>query len=131
MRNLIRSGLAILVALSAPTAQAVVTGDVFMSGNYLYERCTSQHADMQMECLGYVLGIADAISQANAFAEETAAPDAAHLGGWKACIPVVGVVGGQLVDIVKRYLTKHPEKRHLAAVSLVAGAFQEAFPCKP
>jgi hypothetical protein len=30
--------------------------------------------------------------------------------------------------VTLKFLTRHPEKRHMTAVSLVAAAFEEAFP---
>jgi hypothetical protein len=34
----------------------------------------------------------------------------------------------QLLDVTTRYLSAHPEERHLSAFSLVAKALAEAFP---
>jgi hypothetical protein len=38
------------------------------------------------------------------------------------------VEAGQIFDVVKNYLEKHPEKRHQSASSLVMMALKEAFP---
>jgi hypothetical protein len=50
------------------------------------------------------------------------------VAGWRACFPG-GVTHGQLRDIILKFLDNHPEKLHLAAASLAAHAFAEAFPC--
>lgn len=36
----------------------------------------------------------------------------------------------QVVDVVKQYLLKHPEERHLPAGALIGFALTDAFPCK-
>jgi hypothetical protein len=51
------------------------------------------------------------------------------LFGFKACLPVNSSLE-QSRDVVVRFLRAHPELRHLVAVSLVARALAEAFPCK-
>ena len=50
-------------------------------------------------------------------------------GGDRACVDE-GVLNSQISDVVKRYLTQFPEKRHHEAASLVLAAVQEAFPCE-
>jgi hypothetical protein len=69
-------------------------------------------------CAGFVVGIADAMSNVTGVL------------GRRACIPLPAVPRGQVIDVVKRYLEQHPETRHDSAVSLVAQALSEAFPCK-
>ena len=51
------------------------------------------------------------------------------LNGWTACVPPNQVTREQVKDIAVQFLVKHPELRHLTAVSLVASALHEAFPC--
>lgn len=46
------------------------------------------------------------------------------------CTPA-NVTNGQTQDVVKNYLTRHPELRHKPAALLVSQAFVEAFPCRP
>ncbi len=46
----------------------------------------------------------------------------------KACFPNE-VERGQLVAIVKKYLSKHPEQLHDAGLAIVALALAQAFPC--
>jgi hypothetical protein len=45
------------------------------------------------------------------------------------CIPG-GVIPGQLMEIVKRYLEQNPDKRHLAAPVLINMALNKNFPCR-
>ncbi|UCD69807.1 MAG: hypothetical protein JSW48_07125 [Betaproteobacteria bacterium] len=39
------------------------------------------------------------------------------------------LTGGQIFDVVIKYLEEHPEQHHLSGSGLVAGSVQEAFPC--
>jgi Rap1a immunity proteins len=97
---------AILVVPASAAAQ-------FMDGNRLYARLQAgKRSDGVVEAAiatGYVTGVADAYPN---------------------CIPA-GVTVGQLVDIALQYLEDHPEKRQLPAVTLVATAISEKFPCAP
>jgi hypothetical protein len=83
------------------------------SGNALYVACS--HGNVHF-CAGYIAAIDDA-----------ARDDA--LSGHRAC-PPPGMPLGQEIDVVKRFLTAHPEKRHFSASSLVIDALAEAFPCR-
>jgi hypothetical protein len=98
-----------LASLPAPAARAA-----FYSGNDLWAQCSGDNIVQAALCLGFVAGIADAMSVAAS----------------KACFPS-GVNAGQAVDVVKLFLGQHPERRHEAAVFLVAQALSETFPCKP
>jgi hypothetical protein len=51
------------------------------------------------------------------------------IAGWTACIPE-GVAKRQIVDVVTKHLRERPQDRHLTAVSIVAEALAEAFPCR-
>lgn len=64
-----------------------------------------------MPCIrgtGYVWGVADAL--------------------WFPGAYPAGVTYPQIVDVVKAYLSNHPEKRHQVAANLVIEAIAEAFP---
>lgn len=69
-------------------------------------------------CLGFIEGVSDT-TQALQIEDN-------------ACyflFPAGPVRADQLVDIVRRYLADHPEKRQLNAATLVINALQTAWPC--
>jgi len=88
----------------------------FYTGNQLLEDCTSRSVSKRNVCSGYVMAIADAM-------EEN------RINGWRTCRPT-GMMSLQLRDVVIRHLRKSPQHRHHTASSLVAEAFQKAWPCK-
>jgi hypothetical protein len=107
-----------LVAMATAVAMACLptaaeTATSFYSGNALWNECSGDNAFQSGLCMGFVAGISDAMS----------------IAAIKACFPP-GVTVGQTADVVKRFLGQHPERRHEAAVFLVAAALAEAFPCK-
>jgi hypothetical protein len=104
-------GVAALGWAGAASAQRVSLTD----GNRLMGYCLSKTPGA---CDAYISGVADAIALLSK-GPSTAA----------ACIPT-SVSGGQLHDVVVKYLKAHPEKRELKAGSLTISAFSEAFPCK-
>lgn len=54
--------------------------------------------------------------------------DSGHLKGYRSCIPK-GVTKGQLQDVVKKHLAKHPEQLEYIGYQVVVVALVEAFPC--
>ena len=108
-RNLIT---AVLVAVSLTTqAQA-------SRGNELHKTCQTDLSNSEYAvfnsgfCLGYISGAHEA------------------LGGPPLTCEPDGVNRNQIVDIVKKYLVEHPEKRHEHSVKLIMEALENAFPCK-
>jgi Rap1a immunity proteins len=85
----------------------------FFSGNELLDNYCTPVGDT---CRGYIAGVADALNLGNA------------LAGQRACWPK-GVSVQQLTDIAVTYLRAHANRRHYSAVSQVAAAIAEAFPC--
>lgn len=84
----------------------------FFGGNALFDACSDDGSDYHAgQCLGYVTGVFDSFD------------------GRYVCAPK-SVTAGQATDIVVKYLTDHPEKRHELASFLVASALMDAFPCK-
>jgi Rap1a immunity proteins len=81
----------------------------FYDGNQLHTLCIAQNSF----CSGYVAGIADVLQNQNAN---------------NLCIPKNATVG-QITDVVKKYLTDHPEMRHFSGFSIVFVALETAFPC--
>jgi len=108
-----------LAAVLMPASASANTARAFKDGNDLSRLCAEPMDTFgNGECLGFVTGIADAMTERN------------PIGGWSACIPL-DVTIGQAADVAKQFLTSHPELRHLVAASLVAAALAQAFPCKP
>jgi hypothetical protein len=67
-------------------------------------------------CLGYIMGIVDAL-------------DGNQIGGQKACFSA-SMTGGQIRDVVVKFLQSHPEIRHYQASGVVTEALAQAFPCR-
>lgn len=107
--------LAIMLA-----AQLVPGFGTFETGNVLWEDCSSPKADYQRQawCGGYVSGVVDM----NAVA-------AVRRGSPVFCLPA-HVTVQQAIDVVRKFLEDHPEKRHAAAADMVAEALSRGFPCK-
>ena len=103
-----RRAILIAVALFCFIQQALAA-DAIVNGNKLNELCESSQESAV--CLGYIIGAADA-----------------HVNDGSFCAPN-DTIGGQMEDIVKRYLRVHPERRHFSAASLVVSALKEKFPC--
>ena len=116
-RILVSGGVAL--ALIAPVAPAGAASGL-LDGNELLSRCSESAAANPVQwgvCLGYVLGIADALDRG------------ATISGARACLSP-DVTNGQLMDMVSQWLTRNPAKRHLNGATLTAAALQQAFPCK-
>ena len=86
----------------------------YRNGNQLYSDCKTGGSTEQI-CYGYIMGVADVL---------------AGQGANTVCVPQE-VTANQLVDVVKKYMTDHPEFRHLSGPSEVTEALAEAFGCKP
>jgi hypothetical protein len=89
----------------------------YETGNELLSRCMSSDATDTVRCLGYLFGVADAMHGGDS------------IYGFKACMPLQ-VAGGQLKDIAVQFLQANAPNRHLQAASLIANAFQDAFPSR-
>jgi hypothetical protein len=128
VRNLIPAGLAVvgLLSLAAPTEAIAVEA---WNGNQLYTACTSDALEFVFACKSYIIGVGDLLDLARQYSKTHAKPAAAVVGGWHVCMPLIDPE--QAIDIVKNYLTAHPEERHYGAADIVAKALQQAFPCRP
>lgn len=82
----------------------------FKDGNKLYSDLTGTTAQ-QMVGMGYVMGVADALSNVTV------------------CAPP-NVTAGQVTDMVRLYLEEQPQLRHFMADSLVNRVLSKAWPCK-
>lgn len=111
----------IQTAVLAAVITAASSGNAlagFMTGNEVLEDCRNKEDSYFNSgyCTGYISGVYDVLSAGDSVI------------GWRSC-PPLGVTVGQVTDVVKAWLEARPEKRHLAASSLVANALAEAFPC--
>ena len=92
-----------------------------LDGNFLFSSCNDPAESFtQGWCVGLISGTAAMIDL------ENMEQGATHY--WKSCRPK-GSTNGQLLDVVKKYLTEFPEKRHLNGTMLILIAFGRAFPC--
>jgi hypothetical protein len=90
-----------------------------ITGNTWTDDCFSQDTDRVTSCISYARRLADGL-----IVWQQTAP-----AGALACIPLQ-VDAEQLLDVGHRYLSSHPETRHLGAYILLSTAFKEAWPCK-
>jgi hypothetical protein len=110
-----RTVLAALVLLTTSSAMAQPFPDTY-SGNDLLsglDACEEHHANY---ACGYALGRIDGIAVALNLLEFTKIPESA--------------TRSQLVDIIKKYLTAHPQERQEIANVLIFKAISEVFPYK-
>jgi hypothetical protein len=96
----------------------------FRDGYELMQACNEAEAlpsdkvYQRGECLGYVIGVMDALDTAGTLTGYTLK-----------CEPSV-VRAGQVKLVVQRYLEAHPQYLHRSASDIVASAVREAFPCR-
>lgn len=105
------------------SGQAAAQADIrhFVDGNKLLSDCTSTVQHSQSYCLGYIVGIADALAEASS--------NGGSFRGFRSCSPG-NRTQGQLLDVVVQWLQRNPQLRHYMASGLVAKALSDAFPCK-
>ena len=97
---------AIILLVVSVTANA----GTFWDGNKLHNKLQGSTVE-QMQALGYIMGVADALDTATV------------------CAPT-NVTAGQLNDIIKNYLENTPAVRHLAADSLISAVLGRVWPCQ-
>ena len=93
------------VFLLSPTFAFSARG--FVTGDDLSSKC-SINSPM---CMGYIAGVSDIMSTDGDI-----------------CLPNNATIQ-QIVDIVAKYLSDHPERRHYSASSEAGIALMQAFPC--
>jgi hypothetical protein len=86
------------------------------------EPCRPLTQNVSAQCLGYALGIYDAMQAAQTSGE--------RLFGLRACAPP-GMMDEQARDVMIRFAITHPESRRYSAARQIAEAFSDAFPCPP
>jgi hypothetical protein len=117
-------GVALALAILLTANEGRAAGG-YISGQRLNELCSDESTSFNEGlCWGYIAGVYDAGK-----ALDTATNKRQWSAGWTACVPD-GVLAGQLVEVVKKWLREHPSEWHLGAGGLVAAAFDEAFPCR-
>ncbi len=82
----------------------------FMSGNNLFRDMNGDVLD-KMLALGYVMGVADTITNATV-------------------CPPDNITAGQVQDIIKRHLETNPAIRHYTADSIIKNKLEEVWPCR-
>ena len=96
---------------------------VIWSGNNIFSLCQKydrNHANADtVGCMMYILGAADVL-MLNDDTETT----------MQSPCPSAGVTEQQIAEVVVKWLSDHPEQRHLPAPYIVMTALNEAFPCK-
>ena len=92
-------------ALCATSVQAE-----FIDGNKLLADMNGSVA-RQMGAIGYILGVADALTSVTL------------------CMPAT-VTAGQVHDMVKNHLEANPQTRHLTGDSLVSHVLTRVWPCR-
>jgi len=110
----VRASLSVVAASPARAYQGLY------DGNKLLQTCQASDFSSKGVCLGYVVGVADAM--------EGAQFEGGTVLGSRACFPAY-MTALQAKDVAVMFLTSHPEWRHFGASGLVAGALASAFPC--
>ena len=106
MKRLICTCIAVILLAAVPAT--AIDGNILKHYADADDKLSSSYGSGLF--VGYVLGVK----------EETLS---------KLCIPE-GVIHGQSLDVIKKYLNDHPEELHLPASDLVLKVIQTAWPCK-
>jgi hypothetical protein len=101
------SGLIIALLLAAPASPAKAE---FFTGNDLLAKMNGNTSD-QLQAIGFVQGVFDVYVHVT-------------------ICPPNNVTAGQLVDMIKNYLTNIPATRHKTAESLINEALSKVWPCQ-
>ncbi|ARM86469.1 hypothetical protein RHEC894_CH00108 [Rhizobium sp. CIAT894] len=120
-----------IAALLCPT---IAHADAaFMTGNMLLENCHKE----KLFVLGYMMGVVDKGLLDSDVADwglehEPGSIQLKVVGKFvrtNRCVPD-RVTSGQMVDVVCKWLDDHPADRHKYGPSLIASAFENAWPCE-
>jgi hypothetical protein len=111
----------ILIAAAVALVPIAPAGAVFLNGGTLHDWCLSKEVGDQEACLGYVVGVADALDTAPE-------NEAAGVVRRRLCLPELEAKTA--VDAVKQYLLVHPPTGDGGTgADLVADALADAYPC--
>lgn len=135
----IKAAICIVGIIGFVTGSVAKADDAVGTGNELVKSCNQANADQSnslwMYCIGYVSGMHEGLNVGFYLALNSAMPnssdnarDAARDKILSYCIPN-GVTREQKGLVVAKYLRDHPEKLNVDEVSLVAYAFEAAWPC--
>ena len=106
-----------------------------ITGNSLFEACTSDNQTLAGFCIGYLIGQTEGqfwgallFTQGAGIDLETGDFNSMANMMFQHCVPQ-DATNQQLRDVVVTYLTENPATRHETARSLVWEAYRAAFPC--
>jgi hypothetical protein len=103
----------------------------FTDGNQLFDACEGFRTQGSLSpdeiirfryCEAYIVAVADTLAWLKTGLR-------ASTGKTVKYCPPKGTDSRQLTSVTVNYLRDYPEKRHLAAASLVANALAKSFPC--
>ena len=88
-----------------------------MDGNLLHKNCTSSQDIQRMACFGYIRGVIEGLFVSAAITKKSlfCPPDQFNYE--------------QGEDIVRKYLSEHPEDRHENGAAIVMVALKIVWPC--
>lgn len=109
-RNLKLAVVAIFGAASFGLAATPAHAE-WMSGNELHDMCSASSAVDRALCLTYVMGVLDGVQYLES---PPRTPK--------------GATGGQVRDVVTKYMVDHPESRDLPARTIVRSSVIDAWP---
>lgn len=110
-------GTVLATALAATLAAGPAGAEAGrLNGSQLRTLCTSADESLVGVCIGYVVGIADALGE-----DEVAQR--------RACVPL-GRSDRQLVQVVVHWLERNPDADYYWARAAVASALASAYPCQ-
>ena len=112
--------MAMAVAVPCVAQDPTMLG--YMAGNGLIKGCTSVVQRDNALCIGYIIGVSDAMQAAQA--------TGGALFGWQACLPP-SATAEQVTEVSVRFLIAHPEAQQSSASGLIAKALSDAFPFHP
>ena len=132
MKRLSLIVLVLSFAITTPTIAAIS----FLTGNQLFDLCTSAEAALKRDaskttledipdwvdasrCAGFIQGVADS----HEVIVETGL-------GKKLWCRTTGMTTGQLNSVILKFMRERPETLHESAASLVIIALAQAFPCE-
>jgi hypothetical protein len=110
----IAGALALGAGLAAPDptrAAAPSSAGIFVTGEDLWASC---NGPSQTFCAGYVAAVADILGTGKL--------------ALRACLPGSATLP-ELIEVIRRYLAEHPDKRAYTAYSVVSYALVQRFPC--
>lgn len=109
--------LSVGLAIAASVGASAQSNDT-ASGNWWLPMCAASSGINQARCLAYLEGFIGAHDMMVA------------LGSRPVVCPPQGVNLGQAMRVVVKYMRDHPERMHMAFVTLVGPALFNAFPCR-